>query len=357
MSIQKIVDQIKTCLNCVDEKNMRDQMLRHYKILHLIGEDGKWATTELQAISNYLLPSNLTENVSKNFVDRMANASMQNAYLADFFKAAGKETFTTLFKKMETEGRLFIPGIIAWSFVLDRLTKAMYDNPAITRSCVEIFKCLRTSRNLFKGITVFYKIKLLSIELPLTKNYLKSFETGIINGHDGKWTLPLNILEATISDYFGGRADNAKASLALIANGPGRKSDPRTGAGPSDWSEDKKAPCRSSPLPIEWADLYQTWNMAFVTHFPAFPQIIPKLFIPTVAEYRAKPKEYLYVRVLALYLTLYHFGLDKIDRRKNNQPEIDWYDKKLTRLWGKINLESSRKYKDEIAKKKKLTAV
>jgi hypothetical protein len=356
MSIRKIVDQIKSCLDGVSEKNMHDKMLRHYKILHLIGEDGKWTTPELQAISNELLPENITEDTSKIFIDKMAAIALKNAYLVDFFKIAEKETFTKLSKKMETEGRVIIPNVIAWAFVLERLTKAMYDNPIIIRNCVAIFQGLRNSRNLFKGTTIFYKIKLLSIERPITNNYLKNFETGIVNPSDGRWTLPLNILEATITDYLGGRIDNARAGVALLANGPGKKNDPRTGAGPSDWSPDKKVPRRSSPLPTEWADLYQTWNMAFVTHFPAFPQIIAKLFIPIVADYQDKPKEYLYIRVLALYLTLYHFGLDKIERNKNNQPEIDWYDEKLTRLWGKINLESAKKYKSEISRQKRLNA-
>jgi len=58
-------------------------------------------------------------------------------------------------------------------------------------------------------------------------------------------------------------------------------------------------------LPRRWADLYTTWNLAFVSHYGDFPYLMTKLLIPQVNGYQDSPEEYIYNRLLALYCQLH----------------------------------------------------
>ena len=59
--------------------------------------------------------------------------------------------------------------------------------------------------------------------------------------------------------------DNALAGKTLALNRPGLEEDKRTMAGPTEISENGQMIEFSPPLPSLWADLYETWNMAYVT--------------------------------------------------------------------------------------------
>lgn len=138
-------------------------------------------------------------------------------------------------------------------------------------------------------MSLFQKAKLYSIEDPIAKNaMLKDSKRGEIPKDAAGLMVSINILEATFGDYFVmGHKNNAKAGWSLALNKGGSKEfDPRTGVGPSKMTDGNKALSMSMPLPQKWYDLYQTWNMAFCSQMPQFPYIIPKLFIPKVANYQ-----------------------------------------------------------------------
>ena len=78
----------------------------------------------------------------------------------------------------------------------------------------------------------------------------------------------------------------------------GQSEDIRTGAGPTRFSEDGQRIEFRPPLPRQWADLYQTWNMAFISKYPDFPFFMAKLLIPSVSGYQGRPENYLYPRDL-----------------------------------------------------------
>ena len=167
----------------------------------------------------------------------------------------------------------------------------------------------------------------------------------------GRLILFVNILEATLADIITLNTDNAKVGWVLDTNKAGSKDyNPRTGEGPSGWSDDKKGICLRPPLPKEWADLYQTWNMAFVSQSESFPYLISKLLIPQVANYQNNPSQYLHKRVLTLYICLNYLIFDCAERMKAKIPVIRLDDRKLTCLWGKSNLESAKKYKSKLLK-------
>ena len=58
----------------------------------------------------------------------------------------------------------------------------------------------------------------------------------------------------------------------------------RTGSGPCQFSSNKQFLECAPPLPLQWADLYHTWNMAFTSSQPDFIYYLPKLLIPSVRK-------------------------------------------------------------------------
>jgi len=349
MLTRTIASQIKAALNGFDMQRMHDQMRTHYKTFQLLNDIGKWTIPALQKISSELLPGHLDENAAKNFVDQMAALAEKNPYLIDFLEKVKNEKFESLHKKISIEGPETFPDLLAFAMVLERLTLALYNDPGLALDCIEYFRKKRLHPGAFRYRSFFHKLKLNSIERPFHKKTLQRAQTGTVPPDSFRWSLPVNIFEACVTDLLNGNKNNSRASWPLIVNRPGnRKDDPKTGAGPSRWSEDKKAVSLHMPLPKEWADLYQTWNMAFVIQFPFYLYILPKLFIPQVANYQEKPSEYIHNRVLALYLTLNYYGFRTAISQKNNMSEPDWTDKKLTELWGRSNLESAVKYKKAV---------
>ena len=344
MLIKQIVNGIIKSLDGFDQNKMHTQMLKHYVLWKLIDDKGKWATPELQKIYSDLLPCDMTEDKTKDFITEMYLLAERNPYLCIFLRKVENIKFKHLIQKTQDGESVLFPDIIAYTIALERLTKATYDNPKILEECVKIFKESRLKYDASKQMSIFHKIKLLSVERAI-EIYLNYHKTRKIPKDSGRFGLTVNILEAVMSDYISGFRDNAKAGLVLAFHRTGSKNyNPLTGSGPSAWSEDKKAVSMLLPLTKEWCDLYQTWNMAFVSKFKDFPYIIPKLLIPQVANYQSTPTSYMYKRILALYLCLNHRSFDYLEKSKNKEPSVEWNDKDLSSLWGKANLENSRKY-------------
>ncbi len=316
-------------------------MFRHYKLLHLINTKGKWATPELQKNSKKLLPSNITEEKSKRFVDKVINLAEKNPHLLTFFRKSKNLKFKNLSKKIDTEGAQIIPDVVAYALVLELLTKAIYDHPKILKDCNKIFKKRKAKTNYLNPENLFQKIKLSSLEGPvIEKIIIKSHKTGKVSKNAARRLLIFNILEADLADIIKSHKNNAKVGWILTTH---------AGDEPSIWSKNKKAICLKPTIPKQWVDLYQTWQMAFITQSHFFPYLITKLLIPQVADYQKKPSEFIYNRVIALYICLNYVFFDSAERAKNNTPNIKWNDDELCRFWGKCNLEAAIKYKKALA--------
>jgi hypothetical protein len=104
----------------------------------------------------------------------------------------------------------------------------------------------------------------------------------------------------------------------------------------------------SFALPQRWADLYATWNLAFVSHYGDFPYLVPKLLIPQVNGYQDSPEEYIYNRLLALYCQLHFTGFGRVDLARQGRKAIDWHDEALTKLWSSVNRDSAGKYSEAV---------
>jgi hypothetical protein len=200
-------------------------------------------------------------------------------------------------------------------------------------------------------------IKLHSIELPVIL-FLKAKRKGRIPANFGKFILSFNIFEAMLVDLMKGFWDNARATLPLIIFNPnyqGLHILPHQKGIPSHFSGDGKAVNLCSPYPLEWADLYQVWNMAFVAQFDEAPYLLIKLLIPSVSSYRNRPTEYMHTRITAL-----HLAMNFIDNAKFSQMisidlnQLESSSPKFIKLWGEVNRKCARHYSTLVRNRKSL---
>ena len=94
--------------------------------------------------------------------------------------------------------------------------------------------------------------------------------------------LSVNIMEAVLEDERNQNFDNAQAGVILAKFPHTREHNNKTGSGPCHLSPSLQFFQCPQPLPLYWADLYSSWNLAFVSEFPDFVYYIPKLLIPSV---------------------------------------------------------------------------
>ena len=143
--------------------------------------------------------------------------------------------------------------------------------------------------------------------------------------------------------------DNAEAGLILAKFPHTRQYNNKTGSAPCHLSRSRQFLECSQPLTLHWADLYSSWNLAFVSGFPDFVYYIPKLLIPSVSSYQDNPAGYIHKRVLALY-TYIHWRINWIQHnQKNHNKPIQWSEDSLTKAWGAANKISSQDYVKRLA--------
>jgi hypothetical protein len=141
-----------------------------------------------------------------------------------------------------------------------------------------------------------------------------------------KRNLAINIMEATLTDTFHGYFDNASVGKSLTWNYPSKV-----------YLDGPKFYLRYG-LNLDWARLYETWNLAFITaNLDHLNLLYPKLLIPRVLN--ASGPAYLFDRALALWLTI-SFSLMAYMEKK---PMLEVPNKvELATLWGKLNYKYSQ---------------
>ena len=88
---------------------------------------------------------------------------------------------------------------------------------------------------------------------------MKRFQDTFIN------SLTTNIMEAVLEDEQLENFDNAETGLILAKYVHTPEYDNRTGSEPCQLSSNNQFLECAQPLPLHWADLYSTWNLAFVS--------------------------------------------------------------------------------------------
>jgi hypothetical protein len=344
-SLDSIAGLIKNALENWSAQKTKELMTVHYITYRLMDQDGEWVSQELKEHTRALLPDDMNEQAVFLFVDEMAENARTNPCLLEFLSRAWGMRFERLQQKVAEEGGKVFREVITHALVLERLVRVMGEDVRVLHSVRDIWWKARFTSNVKQYLTWFEKAKIASVEGPIIGKFLEFHAGKTIPADFMRWTLSVNIMEAVAQDLIVGNRDNAYAGWILATHRPGIKSkDPKTGQGPAHWSSDKKAVCLAPPLPLEWADLYQTWNLAFCAQFPTFPYVITKLLIPCVSAYRKEPEAYLYHRVLALFAYLNYASLWRADRYVNGLGGPSWGDKGLQKLWGMVNADSARQY-------------
>ena len=153
-------------------------------------------------------------------------------------------------------------------------------------------------------------------------------------------------MEAVSYDITHGNWNNAKVGKILAKVIGNRKSSDCNGSGPSKLSADGQAIEYAPAYPMQWADLYTTWNLAFVTNSKSWPYAFTKLLIPSVSGYHldnsGNPQEFLYNRAMALYA---HMNWSMLEYSNGViDVNLDWYSRKLSTLWGMANKKYAKGY-------------
>ena len=145
---------------------------------------------------------------------------------------------------------------------------------------------------------------------------------------DKSFGLRLNIAEASLADEVKGNFANASAGRTLIVN-------------PIEAINVEDGVVKQY-FPDGWAELYETWNLAFVIgNLPNLDMILPKLLIPSVID--ASPEDYLFYRGVSLWLTVNNVLLHNLNGKEsiNLDPKLK---KDLVKIWGQVNSKYARAF-------------
>lgn len=347
----RIAEGIKGVIAGLHRDRIGALIRMHLGQLRLIDSAGRWQSERLAAIGDRLLGEDLDTDDALELVDEVARCASANPYLTEFLARTEGENFDRLRHKSRTEGATVLPSVVTYGLLLERLTQAMRDDWRLLEACREIWLRARDAEAMESQFNFFERAKILSIDLAIGR-ILEFHESGSVDPEFARILLPMNIIEAMFEDIRLGNRDNAASAWPLVKDRPGSSTDDaKTLEVAARWSADGKAISLSFALPRSWADLYATWNLAFVSHYGDFPYLMTKLLIPQVNGYQDSPEEYLYNRVLALYCQLHHMGFGRVDLAKQGRDAIDWHDEALTKLWSRVNRESAEKYSEAVKRR------
>jgi hypothetical protein len=334
--------EIKRSVKKIDSERMKKLMIKHYKQLRIIDENGRWATEKLELRSDYLLPrlEELSGQKIDEFIDEIFTLSKRNNYLNEFVESTKGKTYNYLRKKFIREGHVVMPEVISYALVLDRLTVVFREDWTLLNDYKLLMNKIRKETNLKKFLGVASRVKLISVEKPINRMIL-SHENNFVNENFFKFLLPINIMEAAAYESTMKNFNNAKAGYVLA------RKYPESNIFPARFSNDNTGILIGVPRPLLWADLYSVWNLAFVSHFKYWPFMLVKLLIPSVANYEKEPRGYMYNRVIALYVHMHYILLGRMDGGSNRVNIMNWYSEKLTKEFGDSNYRSSQNYLKE----------
>lgn len=338
-ALDNVINKLKGSISYFNDATLQYVVAQHYQTMRLMDANGVWAAPELEAISEELLPSDLSVADAYDLIDRMAYHAEENPYLVDFFEAAEGKQFDTLFNQVDAQGASILPAVVAYAVLQENLTKAMYNDYKLIEVLMGIWVPTRQALGIEASLSTFHTLKLMSVEKPMN-DYIQFHTTGEVPANYAKLDLPLNIFEAVAEDLSYDRRDNAKAGAILGFHVPGEQ--------PARFSDDGKAVLLSMPEPKAWADLYTIWNMAFVSHFEYFPFVMVKLLVPQVNNIAVNPEAYIYNRSLALYSHLHFSFLGQFDQMVAGTPPMQWFDEDLNKVFGKVAKRSAMKYKAKV---------
>ena len=347
---EKIAQAIKSILSKKTDKDITSIIEENLQTLRLY-KNNKWTHPQFEAQLNHILhPKNLSlQEALVKLVESIAENAGKNKYLHNFLQEVQLSDANTLFEYVKLEGSIVLPKVVTYAYVLENLNQKMIKDWKFLETCFKVWSpFLAEVRKLAKQLEEFDEfeiIKMNSIEYKVEQYYLKFFKQNNVDEEIGPHT-SFNIFQAVVSDVLEKHMDNALAGKTLALNRPGLKENNQTMAGPTKFSKTSQQIEFSPPLPEKWADLYMTWNMAFVSRYTDWPYFMVKLLIPSVSGYHDNPNGYLYSRVLALFSHI----VNSLMVRSMGGSSINWKIEALALSWGRSNRKSAEDYKRQLLK-------
>jgi hypothetical protein len=206
-------------------------------------------------------------------------------------------------KVSDEKSRAIIKRSLHHAFLLDALTEEIVDDlsfmTAIQKHLLakraafgirgDLVGALEDFKRLYRG-RMFEPTKFVSADLVYTTRAMIRQRGSIteVELKDGQASLKLNILEAAVTENAAGFGDNALVGAALSA------------IPPKTITLESSTTAFELDVSPEWASLFESWNLAFVTGNVTHLQIVyPVLFIPSVIG--ADSQDFLFRRSSALW--------------------------------------------------------
>lgn len=339
---EKIGEVLKSSLTNLTVEDFTSLMEKHMIDLQLLKKPNEWSHPQFEAKLNHIYQSdNHTLQYMDIFVDRIAQNAAKNNYLHTFLSQVNESEIKNLQEIVKLEGSTVLPDVLAYAVVLETLNSEMVGDHNFAQVCFDIWSKYDPIQN----VTGFGNIKVKSIGIAMNQ-FLGFIKEKKIDPSYGK-IVSFNIFQAMAEDFKLKRLDNVLAGKTLAVNKPGVDEKQKL-AGPTTISENGQTVEFRPPLPNLWADLYETWNMAFVTKYPDWPYFLVKLIIPSVSDYHEHPEGYLYSRVTALYAQ----GVMTLSLRAKGQwgRKMNWKSEEFSQAWGRFNRASARDYEKQLKK-------
>ena len=343
------LDHLKQELTAISENQWEIALRETYQQFEIMDNQGHWQSPLIEAHAKMLWPTNFKTQGLNGFLDDIEESLAENPYFNQFISALTQsEQSFSFFNPLPgaQNTRLdFLRYLIAFAYCLDKINLAMRDDLAFLESIITLYQRIRRQRNFYRFGNLMPIIKLHSIELPLVQ-FLRARKRNHVGKNFGKYILSFNIFEAALVDLALGFRANARATLPLIFFSPNFSFLKKFKSGaPSSFSPDGKACWMTSPGQKEWSDLYQVWNMAFVSQFHLAPFLLAKLMVPSVSRYAHRPSEYMHTRITALHLAMHFldFAIStpklSVDLKMLGACSLP-----VTQTWGKINQIAAQQY-------------
>ena len=206
---------------------------------------------------------------------------------------------------------------VFYCFLLHALCKAIVSEPksectTLLDRLVNIFNTVRKQTDYKRHLSFFGRVKIALIDLYINMMAKRKHNLEPIDEKAGlNWRLPVNILAAMLEDLRRGCDGNAHSAFELMIE-PNDQA-VILGAGNAidrEW-RDLGVGIVTPPLPHVWANLYVSWNLAFVSTYECNPMFYAKLLAPIVLGlyHSEDPGLFLYPRVLCLYVHLQWYAV------------------------------------------------
>ncbi|MCP4130857.1 MAG: hypothetical protein GY754_07730 [bacterium] len=154
--LTEITAFIKSTVSELGAHDMKKPITAEYQKLRLMNSDSSWKDPQLEEISEFLLPGDLSNKKVNEFIDRIASAARENEYLIDFLNRPEIESFKNYINIVKKEGPAVLPGVLAYALLLDRLTSAMHEDWRLIDVCKKMAEISCIGQGKSKIIKNFY---------------------------------------------------------------------------------------------------------------------------------------------------------------------------------------------------------